>query len=235
MKEIKDHQILYTKQMILAKLNGWKIVTRRPIKPQPKKERFSSFYDGIAYFKNDIVWDDNPEDIKCPYGHPGDQLWTKENYEILEYSDFEQAVQVKYKADGTIRWVQLHDEDWAKYKNWKQPTGKKSKLFMFKTLSRFWDEVTEINAERVQDITAEEIYKEGIRITSIGNNSPKAANNFINAYRGLFKNIWQNMYEGGPFDWNKNPWVFAVCYKPLIVNNTPAGEMANVKSETEAI
>ncbi|TYP92054.1 hypothetical protein LX73_2300 [Fodinibius salinus] len=233
-----DHQILYTKPMILAKLNGWKTVTRRPIKPQPKRlETGKDTWEDEFYAYDHKNCDGdaceyacNGEWLKSPYGVPGDQLWTKENYTIKDYSNFEQSVLVEYTADQHQRWVQFTDADWQKYRNWEEPIGKKSKLFMFKTLSRFWDEVTDITVERIQDITPKEVWNEGIRIPRSEYQSRKFEPPSICEipYLRAFHELWQSMYEGGPFDWNNDPYVWAISYTPLIVNHDTVNEKATV-------
>jgi len=235
---MKDHQILYTKPMILAKLNGWKTVTRRPISDkylinqEPDRYKSHGLNDQGAACFEDLDPKVTPwlEPIQSPYGVPGDQLWTKENYTIKDYSNFEQSVLVEYTADQHQRWVQFTDADWQKYRNWEEPIGKKSKLFMFKTLSRFWDEVTDITVEHIQDITPKEVWDEGIRIPRSEYQSRKFEPPSICEipYLRAFHELWQSMYEGGPFDWNNDPYVWAISYTPLIVNHDTVNEKATV-------
>ncbi|GEM_PF-3475072 len=223
---MKDHDILYKKQMLQAKKNGWKIVTRRPIKPQPKDtkaagkpvKKVDDYFTGVPengqayYWREKGSWN-STEPFHCPYGTPGDRLYTKENFQIHDCSDFEQSVLVEYTADGCERWVQLTNREWEKYRAWKEPFGKKSKLFMFKSLSRFWDEVTEIDIERVQDISGLEAKNEGIKLDFPGGHHgayKRAKNDFFE--------LWQEMYADTQYALSNNPWVWVVRYKPLVVN-----------------
>lgn len=221
---MKARPISYKKQMIVAKKNGWKTVTRRPIKIDTSK-RFE-FWDidekGRAVFEdlerdNTTAWLEN---IKCPYGTPGDQLYTKENYQIIKRSKVDQSVLVNYKADDSTKWMMLPDGDWERYLDWKEPFGSKASLFMYKSLSRFWDEITWIRVEQIQSILPSEVWQEGIRIPLPETRSRKFLSTAAHPWKYLkkFESLWQSMYESGPYDWNKNPWVWVVRYKPIIVN-----------------
>lgn len=227
--------------MILAKKNRWKTETRRPIKPQPegveRSEVPQPYYNSPDVVANKV--------IKCPYGTNGDRLWTRETYSVLDCSDFEQALHVEYQADGHTRWIQLSDAEWEKYRAWKEPFGTKPNIFMFKSLCRFWDEVTEIQVERIQAISEKGACKEGVKLDfNTTKNHSGEINRVVHHYwdyqkdswehalnmdyaaRNSFKTLWQSMYQGGPFDWDNNPYVWVVKYKPLIVNGTPENQKA---------
>jgi hypothetical protein len=210
---MKEHPILYSKQMIQAKLNGRKFVTRRPMKPQPVLNFIGDSIDGRMPVDEDF------EEIHCPYGQAGDRLWTKENFQIIDEVESSQEVAVVYQADQALRHVRLTDGEWEKFQNWKYPHRKKSKLFMFRSLSRFLDEITEINVEQVQDITPHRAWNEGIRIRQGGGVVPVGRSHASDQfYINEFKKLWQSMYKGDVFDWKENPWLWVIRYRTLFLD-----------------
>ena len=82
---------------------------------------------------------------KCPYGVPGDLLYVKETFAVLE------GVGVKYKADNPSQ------DKPSEY--WETPLA--SSLFMPKERSRITLEITAVRPEPVQDISEEDAIAEG--------------------------------------------------------------------------
>lgn len=72
-------------------------------------------------------------------------------------------------------------------------------------LSRIRLEITDINVERVQDITADEAIKEGVVDPIMGTYglSPKT----------VFRDMWNDIYAERGLGWNENPWVWAITFR----------------------
>ena len=98
--------------------------------------------------------------------------------------------EIAYRADGeSLVW-----EPW------------KSPLFMPRWASRIDLEIMEIRVERLQDISAQDCYAEGIPRPKMPGYGSEVVlrDNARNAYRSL----WESIH--GPKGWDLNPWVF--CY-----------------------
>lgn len=141
---MKEHPILFNTPMVNAILDGRKTQTRRVIKPQPGG-RLVSFdsIDGRWYSRGNGVKIDWC--CACLYGVPGDRLWVKEGWSApVMFDDLKPGkmspymdVLVNYAADG------------------KRSSGRyRSSRFMPRWASRITLEVTDVRAERVQEISA---------------------------------------------------------------------------------
>lgn len=100
--------------------------------------------------------------IKCPYGQPGDRLWVRES---IEYADGiigksrqgVNALKVIYKADGAERWIPVEQIGDSKFSI---PSFRTAR-FMHKWASRITSVISEVRAERLQEITEEDALTEG--------------------------------------------------------------------------
>lgn len=144
----KARPILFTADMVRAILEGRKTQTRRIIKPQPQKIdggwKFGKKYHyhafGAATPATDVLYP-----YECPYGCPGDYLWVKEYFwrNRNDHNDI------------------IFEKPEPKYKSyWQGIAGR----FMPRTASRILLEITDIRAERLQDITEEDANKEGAEL-----------------------------------------------------------------------
>lgn len=83
---MKERPILFSGPMVRAILVGNKTQTRRVIKPQPNSVRASALVSsGLE--------DGHGNELRCPYGKPGDHLWVRETHLVTA------GGAVLYKAD----------------------------------------------------------------------------------------------------------------------------------------
>lgn len=87
----KERPILFSGQMVTAILAGQKTQTRRVIKGQAL-ERLAP-----DMFMREFVAD--PENGLCPYGQPGDRLWVREAWRIVNWNE-DGDWGIRYEADG---------------------------------------------------------------------------------------------------------------------------------------
>ncbi len=133
--------ILFNTEMVRAILDGRKTVTRRVMKPQPL------FYTGRKYiFADDVCpkkWKGCDNIIETYQYQVGDILYVRETYKrnIDGYHGIDFGGYI-YKADCTVWWKDL-------YNPW-HPS-----IHMPKEATRIWLKVTDVRAERLQDITEE--------------------------------------------------------------------------------
>jgi hypothetical protein len=173
---VSERPILFSGPMVRAILAGTKTQTRRPLKEQPE----SVWGRGVALPGNPLGVRSDAyhvharvagEDryIYCPYGVPGDRLWVRETH-LLDppidgtwpslgdtYASI-QDIPERYRQPkhaiyhASCDWT---DEQKARWR-WRPS------IFMPRWASRLTLEVTDIRAQRLQDISAEDAIAEGI-------------------------------------------------------------------------
>lgn len=218
--------ILFNTEMVRAILEGGKSCTRRIVKPQQligmlpdkckngapeeflkeKKLMFKPYCDMTGIELINTAY-------KAPY-QPGDILYVRETWEHFEccccegdehrncYREPQQSVLNKscgcymYRATDEI----YGDARW-------HPS-----IHMPKEAARIWLKVTDVRVERLQDMWASDVSKEGIRF-----NKPTAADEMLKA----FAKLWDSTIKKSDLDrygWNASPWVWVIeferCEKP---------------------
>jgi hypothetical protein len=223
----KEIPILFSTPMVQAILAGRKTMTRRVVNPQPPEDvtgfdmdeypstmvdRHGNLQEGPLVYGGIA---DTDFTIKCPFGRPGDRLWVKETFTVLDHWEQTQSVQVLFEDAATLT-ACLTDQEWAKFQKWQQPRGKKTSLFLFKSLSRVWLEVTDVRVERLHRISETDAIAEGMP-----RSRPTKASKglYHTAPVGLFQDLWRSI--NGEESWNLNPWVWVVSFKVLSTKGKP--------------
>jgi len=180
MSELKERPILFSAQMVRAILAGSKTQTRRAVKPSRKFDPDWQFTSpGIARY------------TACPYGQPGDRLWVREGFSGPHYREafppslWYELDEIHYWADGNPV-----DGDW---------TRPRPSIHMPRWASRILLEVVYVRVERLQDITAEDCWAEGVP------HSPDV--DPVHEYMELWESI------NGAGSWSANPWVFVISFQ----------------------
>ena len=216
--------------MVKAIRDGRKDVTRRVIIPQPeyrqkppnslqaagwawesKKAQLSSWAE-IELFKNEI----------SPYAKYqfGDLLWVKESFGITSKSHplikqtlpmFEYTHYSKTKPDCLQRGYELL------YKATQEidpdfPIKWRSSRFMPKWVARTWLEVVSVRPERVQDISPEECYAEGIE-SQFSKDYKNRENIPVMPLIKRFIRLWDSINAKRGYPWESNPWVWRIEFK----------------------
>lgn len=220
---MKERPILFKGAMVLAILDGRKTQTRRVIQPQPTGELrpISEWSRGLAA----ACHDHNPDADKltehsnrlkgkvfpfttdsgglmsptCPYGQPGDKLWVREAWRTIgddgRCNDVPprdlQPSPVWYEADGKAAISELV----GKYR---------PPMFMLRWASRITLEITNVRVERLQEISNDDAFAEGI-------NRPIDARYPVDEFRALWGSI--NATRG--FGWDVNSWVWVVEFRRI--------------------
>lgn len=215
---MKERPILFTGAMVRALLAGTKTQTRRVVNPQPVHRLIdvpsppksshcpeggrAEWYDTNGVHPGTIV--------KCPYGGPGDRLWSKETH--WRYGKWRKN---GVSAKGRQKWkFQAMDHDLGVQFAAPEPPPKRGKrgwhkrpsIFMPRLASRLTLEITNIRVERLQDISEEDARAEGAQ--QWGDND--------GAFRKGYEIIWETI--NGLGSWDLNPYVWAITFK--IVTNT---------------
>lgn len=198
--------ILFNTEMVRATLDGRKKCTRRVIKPQPdekhtyplgfvndstERKNIDSFGFGTSELGGSIQY------VKPPY-QPGDIMYVRETW--MDYAGL-----TMYKADCDI--YRLDSLNFAGFV-W-HPS-----IHMPKGAARIWLKVTDVRVERLQEITSEQIGREGVEVEY-----PHVLNGEEKRY--AFSTLWNNTIKKSDLDrygWNASPWVWVIeferCEKP---------------------
>lgn len=197
--------ILFNTEMVRAILDGRKTCTRRVIKPQPdekhtyplgfvtdstEKKEIGCFGFGIDEYGGSIQY------AKPPY-QPGDILYVRETW--------------KKAPNGYYYYEDWQRDDIADVTKWKPS------IHMPKEAARIWLKVTDVKVERLQEISGEDLIKEGIDLFQ---------SNYVRVAFDEFKNIWNSTIKKSDLDrygWNANPYVFVIEFvkidKPEEIQN----------------
>ena len=246
---MREHPILFSTQMVRAILEGRKTVTRRPMKEQP----FSDGYQqgdvcldqngAYARFSVEAVGGGGyrSEEFQCPYGDPRDRdrLWVREAWRVPDSLDACSGFQIaekcldagyrnpwcpiRYEADGILNSA----GDWHDFGSTpgsSTPGRYRHARFMPRWASRITLEVTGVRVERLQDISDEDCFCEGLR--SMGARAAacrpigqrRALNEWIepvqwDSPRNAFRDLWSSI--NGDSSWLENPWVWVVEFQKV--------------------
>ena len=202
--------ILFNTEMVRAILDGRKSCTRRIVKPQQligmlpdkckngapeeflkeKKLMFKPYCDMTDIELINTAY-------KAPY-QIGDILYVRETW--MDYAGL-----TMYKADCDK--YRLESLNFAGF-------GWHPSIHMPKKAARIWLKVTDVRAERLQDITSEQICREGTEVEE-----PFVLNGEEKRY--AFSALWNSTIKKSDLDrygWDASPWVWAIeferCEKP---------------------
>ena len=209
-----ERPILFSGEMVRAILDGRKTQTRRVIKPQPECDCAPlEFLDGL----NDRrTWSGCDRQWKCPYGAVGDLLWVREIWGVFDRSNdwvedgqpspLEIDYAIGYRADGD----DFKDVEWkeapAEHRQLLADDRWRPSIHMPRWASRITLEVTDVRAQRVQDIDERDARAEGV--TPFGGMCPSGSK-----CGTAFAILWDSINAKRGFPWESNPWVWAVTFR----------------------
>jgi len=236
---VNTRPISFTSHSIYRIQCNAKTQTRRVMYPQPK---VPGPIEARADKTNSWAAEDGCQTWRCPYGMPGDRLYVREMWAMVE--PYPSTVE---KYELPLAWhVQKSaalQQYWRKriiyYADYpaKQPEecGRgasdnrwRSPVTMPRWASRLLLEVTDIGVERVQEISAEDAIAEGVETAeherqqrgdlSFGplgwiNYGPPRSYNFETP-QGAYASLWDSI-NGNKNPWAANPWVWRVAFRVL--------------------
>lgn len=193
--------------MVQAILSGRKTQTRRLIKGL--NPFYSEDFDGKLYIANEDG-DMIPAETFCRF-HEHDKLYVRETWNVnnLSNEDGQYKAGFIYKASSDagddecgFRWVKISKADYAKfdYNMGTHFSGWRPSIHMPKVAVRLFLRVKNVRAEKLQDITAEDIKAEGVE------NEEE------------FQRLWDSTLTPAQLDrysWAKNPWVYVIEFERI--------------------
>jgi len=189
---MKETPIIMSGDLPFKIMRGQKTMTRRTkglkeINEEPDAWEIEA-HDGDTWvFRNKETW--VRKFIRCPYGQVGDELWVKETWAINVLTN-----KPMYKAD--------FDDSFEKPVN-----GWKPSIFMSRWASRISLQITELRAERLQEIWMRDAIAEGCSLdfdmAHFGNYTDPISK---------FQELWDSLNAKRGYAWEKNPWVWVIAF-----------------------
>ena len=202
--------ILFNTKMVRAILDGRKDATRRIVKgfiPDDAVWGYTAFTPkGYISCRGTFADGYGEKFFKLPC-EPGDILYVRETWHkytkrIGKGESCRLAEFYGYKA--SVANSEDAEEPW-------RPSTQ-----MPKEAARIWLKVTDVRVERLQEITSEQIYREGVEVEY-----PHVLNGEEKRY--AFSTLWNSTIKKSDLDrygWNASPWVWVIeferCVKPKI-------------------
>jgi hypothetical protein len=215
---VKERGITMSAPSVRAIDAGTKTQTRRVIEPQPKAtygsgtpicvidSRFHFLVDRSGEGKQYEMADPG---IMCRYGIVGDRLWIKEPVIVIGRST--NGFRIRYESDGWERSFL-----WAEWRGYSVPAeGVHFGRGWPKLLWRRKLEITDIRAQRLEDISEVDARAEGAVLTPCTHPDCQAGGSRCGAdsYRSAFANSWNALNAKRGFMWGSRPWVWAISFQ----------------------
>ncbi|MCK9706175.1 hypothetical protein [Pseudomonas syringae] len=210
MSQVKERPMLFSAPMVCAILEGRKTVTRRALKVQPHIDSSGNFCVGRSNYGQDIYGKPVTKHFvssDCPYGQPGDRIWVREAWQAdaqvneVAPRELSHGEPIRYPADGASRQTGC---------SMITPGKTRPSIHMPRWVSRILLEITDVRAERLQEISRSDIRAEGLECP------PELASDDVSPnYRDWYPAAWRELWESinGADSWNSNPWVWVVEFK----------------------
>jgi hypothetical protein len=211
----KEHPISYTQEMIRARREGRKSVTRRLILPQPEVFDNAGRPDYSCLSDPKKNW------------QVGDLLWIKEGWRctgggternIIYKADGDTPMSYCGVDDGRKSILHVAEPYWEEWDRLVYKTDKgcdwRSPRFMPKWAAGSWDEIVSISIEWLWDINFSEILLEGIRLQ---NPCPSEKNcTCFEMARQKYVDLWESIYAKRGYTWDTNWWVWRIEFKEYL-------------------
>jgi hypothetical protein len=231
-----EKPILFSTPMVKAILEGRKTKTRRIIKKQPVWDEDSGYkyWDNLMFDIHDDLLETMYMPDHCSYGEIGHNLWVRETFYAYGHWTLVTTVGLSsVKKEWHFNDLTLSEGKNYFYEDCPPATElickgrfglgyfKRPSIFMPKAACRTKLEITNITAERLQDISEEDAIAEGvIGVSRSGGfgyglskewdyNLPMHETTPIKAYKLLWELI------NGDGSWDENPWVWVIELKKI--------------------
>lgn len=223
--------IIFSGEMVRALLEGRKTQTRRYAHAATERAPHNATWAPDSGFKRTRrvgrVWSlHSPYLIgsrllhgtaRCPY-KPGDLLWVRETWRGIvqinaPWEQYEEAV-ARYVPDRRfckgVEFKASHvdnDEPW-------QPS-----IHMPRWASRLTLRVTNVRAERLQDISEDDARAEGAHHSDGNPDEFGVCRRLVVQAKDEFRHIWEALYhKDSPKAWHRNPWVWVYEFEVIRKN-----------------
>lgn len=221
-----ERPILFSGAMVRAILAGRKTVTRREVVSRSHKRPYmvmmndhpdfpgrqqpfeADEHGSIAFEEKGVC--EFP--IVCPYGQVGDRLWVRESFADLRGTGIEhrpdpEGPLQRYAFAADSPHGSASDEARKGFGvNWKPS------IHMPRAACRLLLEVTGVRVERLQEISVQQVRREGCEVREFWLFGADAEQRQKIAAR-VFGDLWRDI--NGRESWDANPWVWVVEFRRL--------------------
>lgn len=196
----KERGILFTGPMVRAILDGRKTETRRvyrPAKGYPRDDG-ETLPDGTG--GRWLDWG------PCPYGRIGDRLWVRETWAHVPVTAYRMSTGVQQTANpNDPGMAAVYRSGWER----SAPGRWRPSIHMPRWASRITLEVEEVRLERLQDLTPEDVRREGVVLWD----ATTRGEGIEDVRR--FGILWDSINAGRGHGWDANPWVWVIRFRRL--------------------
>lgn len=211
MTSTRERPILFRPELVQAILEGRKIQTRRPLKPQP-----SSVDESGAWYRMPSGGK-SLNCYSCPYGEPGDLLWVKETHKRYT-GPYQEAEQLRSEGlavpgSGWPYQARMYLDN-PRVSEWERGCMLVTvpSIFMPKWAARIWLVIIDVRVERLMRIDPTDLVREGFWTDGVFDvPDPEVGQ----ALKRQFLDKWQRMYRGTDYDSPNNPWVWVITFKRI--------------------
>jgi len=191
---VKERGVSFNGDMVRAILDDRKTNSRRPLKLNKSHSELDPDCRPLWPTWECEYGDCHP--YESPFGKPGDRIWVRESWATDKVYDSTPPIQID--AAASVKWL----ADNAKRVNGPENWGKKRvSIHMPRWASRITLEVKRVWVERIQDISPEDIWKEGIT------HDPEKYGSIVHT----FEDLWNSIYG----TWDENPWAYCCEFEKL--------------------
>ncbi|MFS2221387.1 hypothetical protein [Pantoea sp. B65] len=220
---MKERPILFSDQRVRALLAGQQTQTRRIMKSlaftpgQDNHEGCYGFDVSSNHRRGRHMMEMADLSYQCPFGQPGDQLWVRETWRgpivpkelLTEYArspeNFRSTDYCHYRADRSELGTSLDEEN--------EQFGWQTAIHMPRWASRINLQITGVRAQKIQEISDDDIMAEGVQTDSHFLNNFFTMKSDAIAPQAAYKQAWEKQYGGT--SWDVNPWVWVVEFKRI--------------------
>ena len=200
---MKTRPILFSAPMVRAILNGTKTQTRRVVKARQVEDAPPACF--FQWLRE-----------RCPYGQPGDRLWVRETWQVVDGS--ERARRIVTDPSPSRGWIEYAA---TVHPGHEPPPRWRPSIHMPRWASRITLEVTGVRCERLRDISEADAQAEGVERTVTGDGWRRYADPSWEAVglppfadaRSSFRSLWERI--NGTGSWDANPWIWVVSFRRL--------------------
>lgn len=236
----REKPILFSGEMVRAIRDGRKTQTRRIINPQPplyidelhgnelrNRAPYELEHPETGCIVGSGFFDDDDLAYKCPFGRHGDELWVRETwavhgclYDDLPPRGIHGSVKGGAWKDGDSIWYAADGENPTPATGSCKQRGRwRVSIHMPRWASRIQLLITDVQVERLNDITEEDAKAEGTSCRSdlawggLYGTDPDTMPAWAvdHGHRYGFREIWEQI--NGEGSWDANPWVWVVGFE----------------------
>ncbi|WP_165708277.1 hypothetical protein [Pectobacterium polaris] len=219
---MKERGIIFNGDMVRAILDGRKTQTRRMVKPTPDypqilETRLAESGCVFAVHANRHHASEGRFRWDCPFGQPGDRLWVREAFRVMGKAT--DVARLMYKASErnsfteSTRTVPVDVCTKQSSQKW-TPS-----IHMPRWASRITREIIGVRVERLNDISEEDCWAEGIDAVDGRFENAEIIDMAVKIgcciedAKPMFALLWQSIY--GAESWDANPWVWVIEFKHI--------------------